>query len=121
MGSAANNPNISSSNLVDTCASSFKMMFCFEMCKRYVLLPVAGNRNNSNGSPGNVGSNGNYWSSTVDGTNSRNLNFNSSNAIMNSNNRANGFSVRCLKDCNILQVSVTTLVSFDTNFTNYIL
>ena len=68
------------------------------MCKRYVLLPVAGNRNNSNGSLNNVGSNGNYWSSTVDGTNSRNLNFNSSNANMNSNNRANGFSVRCLKD-----------------------
>ena len=65
---------------------------------RYVQLPVAGNRNNSNGSLNNVGSNGNYWSSTVDGTNSRNLNFNSSDANMNSNNRANGNSVRCLKD-----------------------
>jgi uncharacterized protein (TIGR02145 family) len=62
-------------------------------------LPVAGNRNNSNGVLNNVGSNGNYWSSTVNGINSRNLNFNSSNANMNSNNRANGFSVRCLKDC----------------------
>jgi len=118
MGSAANNPNISSAKLVDTCASSFirQLTDCFEMCKRYVLLPVAGNRNNSNGSLNNVGSNGNYWSSTVDGTNSRNLNFNSSNANMNSNNRANGNSVRCLKDCNILQVSATALVSFDTNF-----
>ena len=76
------------------------------MCKRYVLLPVAGNRNNSNGSLNNVGSNGNYWSSTVDGTNSRNLNFNSSNANMNSNNRANGFSVRCLKDCSILHTLI---------------
>jgi hypothetical protein len=65
--------------------------------KRYVLLPVAGNRNNSNGSLNNVGSNGNYWSSTVDGTNSRNLYFNSSNANMNNNNRANGNSVRCLR------------------------
>lgn len=118
MGSAANNPNISSSNLMDTCASSFRTMRCFEMYKRYVLLPVAGNRNNSNGSLNNVGSNGNYWSSTVSGTNARNLNFNSSNANMNSNNRANGNSVRCLKDCNILQVSATALFPFDTNFTN---
>jgi hypothetical protein len=59
---------------------------------------MAGNRNNSNGSLNNVGTNGNYWSSTVSGTNARNLNFNSSNANMNDNNRANGFSVRCLKD-----------------------
>ena len=59
---------------------------------------MAGNRNNSNGSLNNVGSNGNYWSSTVDGTYSRNLLFNSSNAFMYSYNRAIGFSVRCLKD-----------------------
>jgi hypothetical protein len=69
------------------------------MCKSYVLWLVAGNRNNSNGSLNNVGSNGNYWSSTVSGTNASNLNFNSSNSNMNTNNRANGFSVRCLKDC----------------------
>jgi len=59
---------------------------------------MAGNRNNSNGSLNNVGSNGNYWSSSVSGSNARNLNFNSSNAGMNSNNRANGNAVRCLKD-----------------------
>ncbi|WP_446008960.1 hypothetical protein [Candidatus Electrothrix sp.] len=58
---------------------------------------AAGYRNN-NGTLNNAGSNGNYWSSTVDGTNARNLNFNSGNADLNSNNRANGFSVRCLKD-----------------------
>ena len=61
------------------------------------LVP-AGNRNNDNGALNNVGSNGNYWSSTVNGDNARNLNFNSGNANMNSNNRANGSSVRCLKD-----------------------
>ena len=64
--------------------------------------PVAGYRNNSTGALTNVGSNGNYWSSTVSGTNARNLNFNSSNANMNSNNRANGFSVRCIKEKIIL-------------------
>ena len=77
------------------------MTICFKMCNVYVFIPVAGNRNNSNGSLNNVGSNGNYWSSTVNGTNSRNLNFNSGNANMNNNNRANGFSVRCIKDYNI--------------------
>jgi len=63
-----------------------------------VIITVAGRHNYNNGSLNNVGVNGNYWSSTVDGTNSRNLNFNSDNANMNSNNRANGYTVRCLKD-----------------------
>ena len=112
MRCAANNPNISSA-LADTGESSFRMTNCSEMCDRYVLLPVAGNRNNSNGSLNNVGSNGNYWSATVDGTNARNLNFNSSNANMNSNNRANGNSVRCLKDYN-LQNSATSFGSITT-------
>ena len=117
MRSAANNPNISSAILVDTSVSNFvcQLTDSFEICKRYVLLPVAGNRNNSNGSLNNVGSNGNYWSSTIDGTNSRNLNFNSSNANMNSNNRANGFSVRCIKDCKTLHGSTTALDFFNTN------
>ncbi|MGB4205356.1 MAG: hypothetical protein WBJ84_07015 [Bacteroidales bacterium] len=66
--------------------------------KEVCLLPMAGNRNNNSGSLNNAGSNGNYWSSTVNGINARNLNFNSSNANMNNNYRANGFSVRCLKD-----------------------
>lgn len=118
MGSAANNPNISSALLADTSVSNFIRQFtdCFEMCKRYVLLPVAGNRNNSNGSLNNVGSNGNYWSSTINGTNSRNLNFNSSNANMNNNNRANGNSVRCFKDCNILHVLAIIFDFFNANY-----
>jgi hypothetical protein len=65
---------------------------------------MAGNRNNSNGSLNNVVTNGNYWSSTVSSTNSRNLNFNSSNANMSTNNRANGNAVRCLKDYNIFRL-----------------
>ncbi|HIP83038.1 MAG TPA: hypothetical protein EYH36_07570 [Desulfocapsa sulfexigens] len=59
---------------------------------------MAGYRNHNNGTINNADSNGNYWSATVNGSNARNLNFNSGNANMNSNNRANGFSVRCLKD-----------------------
>ncbi len=61
-------------------------------------LPMAGGRNNSDGSLGGVGSYGGYWSSTVDDTYSMNLLFSSSNANMNSFNRAYGFSVRCIKD-----------------------
>ncbi len=61
-------------------------------------LPVAGYRNYSSGSLNDVGSYGVYWSSTVNGTFSRSLNFISSNAYMNSDTRAYGNSVRCLKD-----------------------
>jgi hypothetical protein len=61
-------------------------------------LPVAGDRDNSNGSLYNVGSGGFYWSSTVNGAYALILVFDSSNAIMSINNRALGNSVRCLKD-----------------------
>ncbi len=61
-------------------------------------LPAAGYRNRTNGSLVNVGSFGDYWSSTVSGSYARYLVFNSSNAGMDTGNRAFGFSVRCLKD-----------------------
>jgi len=61
-------------------------------------LPVAGIRNISNGSLVSVGSYGYYWSSTVSGTDARNLLFDSGDALMDSGSRAYGFSVRCLKD-----------------------
>jgi uncharacterized protein (TIGR02145 family) len=61
-------------------------------------LPMAGFRSSSNGSLGNVGTFGSYWSSTVSSTNSRYLGFFSSNAGMYTDGRAFGFSVRCLKD-----------------------
>ena len=101
MECAAINPNISSTfswEKTDTREISCKMNFCFMMCKRYVLLPLAGNRNDSNGSLINVGTNGNYWSSTVSGTSARYLAFNSSTALMGADGRAYGLSVRCLKD-----------------------
>ena len=66
---------------------------------RYSLVevfPAAGNCNN--GSVNNVGSNGNYWSSSVNSSNVQNaynLNFNNSNVNwQNNNNRYNGFAVR---------------------------
>lgn len=61
-----------------------------------VFLPAAGNRNGT--SVNNVGSNGNYWSSTAnDSDNAWNLNFNGSDANMNNNNRYNGQSVRLVR------------------------
>ena len=61
-------------------------------------LSVAGSRRFTlGGSLVNVGSGGFYWSSTVDGTKSKLLKFNSSTKI-DSNYRALGFSVRCIKN-----------------------
>ena len=47
----------------------------------------------------NVGSNGNWWSSTVNNTNNGyNLNLNSNGNVnpQNNNNKYNGFAVRCV-------------------------
>ena len=61
-------------------------------------LPLAGSRYNSNGTLGDVGSDGYYWSSTVSSTYARTLYFDSSTADMTGLNRSNGISVRCIKD-----------------------
>ena len=61
-------------------------------------LPLAGYRIPGDGQLSNVGSSGHYWSSTVSGTSARNLGISSSGAIVNTNIRAFGFSVRCLKE-----------------------
>ena len=61
--------------------------------RRAFFLPAAGYR--WNGEFNNVGSNGNYWSSTPnDESNAYELNFNSKNANWNNNNRNNEQSVR---------------------------
>ena len=61
-------------------------------------LPMAGYRGLNDGSLFNVGTNGDYWSSTVSGGLSRSLFFNSGSADMSVRGRALGISVRCLKD-----------------------
>jgi hypothetical protein len=60
-------------------------------------LPMAGRRI-SLGFLSFVDSYGYYWSNTVSSTSARNLNFNSGTADVNADSRANGYSVRCLKD-----------------------
>ena len=61
-------------------------------------LPVAGFRTGSTGTLSGVGSSGYYWSSTVSGSGAGDLSFSSSNATMSTSTRANGLSVRCVKD-----------------------
>jgi uncharacterized protein (TIGR02145 family) len=61
-------------------------------------LPMAGGRYDGNGSLDDVGIYGFYWSSTVSGAFSRSISFYTSDAYMYDSNRANGFSVRCIKD-----------------------
>ena len=76
-----------------------KVQWCGLRHKCLLFLPAAGNRGNSTGTLFNRGSNGNYWSSTENGTdNAWNLNFNSGGANMNNNNRTNGLSVRCVAE-----------------------
>ena len=61
-------------------------------------LPLAGNRDWSNGILSGLGTVGWYWSSSVSNTNSRFLAIESGNASIAPIYRAIGFSVRCLKD-----------------------
>ena len=64
-----------------------------------IFLPAAGYRYYSNGSLLYVGTNGLYWSSTVSGTYSYNLYFDSGSINpSNYNDRALGFSIRCLTE-----------------------
>ncbi len=61
-------------------------------------LPLAGHRVVSNGSLYVVGSIGHYWSSSVSGSGAQILYFYSTTANVYYFDRANGLSVRCLKD-----------------------
>ncbi|NDV46377.1 hypothetical protein D0T49_04900 [Paludibacter sp. 221] len=69
--------------------------------KCLLFLPAAGLRNNSNGELYYVGSNGYYWSGSLSSDYSLSLNINGSNVYPATiNNRANGFSVRCISALN---------------------
>jgi uncharacterized protein (TIGR02145 family) len=61
-------------------------------------LPMGGFRFYNTGSIGYVDINGYYWSSTVSGTEAQSLAFLSSFAYISTDDRAYGFSVRCIKD-----------------------
>ena len=69
--------------------------------------PAAGYRF-SNGSLGIVGYSGYYWSFTVDGSEAYHMYFRGGNASMSLNVRADGYSVRCLKDASTQPPSIYT-------------
>lgn len=82
-----------------TLAVSRNVTPLFIQSRGHHIFPASGQRNNSNGTLNNVGSNGYYWTATPYSTNNgRNLNFNSSNTNWNNNNRANGFAVRAVAE-----------------------
>jgi hypothetical protein len=65
-----------------------------------VILALAGYRN-TNGGFNNRDTNTNFWSSTQNNASNawnRNLNLSNVTVNRNNNNKANGFSVRCVKD-----------------------
>jgi uncharacterized protein (TIGR02145 family) len=61
-------------------------------------LTLAGSRFRSGGALGNVGTNGNMWSSTVSGAQAQYLLFDNTNADVGTGTRALGSTVRCIKD-----------------------
>ena len=61
-------------------------------------LSLVGARDYINGALDNLGISGNYWSSSVSGSNARHFNINSFGYIFGSAFRAFGMAVRCIKD-----------------------
>jgi hypothetical protein len=85
-------------------------VFRSHCCIDVRIFPASGNRNGT--SLNNRGTNGNYWSASLNSqTNGYNLNFNST-AVnpANTNNRFNGFSVRAVQHSSIQQ-SVTKITT----------
>jgi len=89
--------------LVERMAVRFDMSriaFCKRLLTNSATLefPAVGRRNYSDGSLNNAGTNGYYWASDQNNaSNAYRMNFNSSDVNTNNNNKANGFSVRCVR------------------------
>jgi hypothetical protein len=75
------------------------------------IFPASGNRKGTG--LNNRGSNGNYWSASINSqTNGYNLNFNASEVNpANNNNRYNGFSVRAVQHSSIEQSIMTKITT----------
>ena len=76
----------------------------------HLKLPLAGVRGYTDGAVVIVGSSGRYWSSSVNGTVASILNLESNSADMSTGGRANGASVRCVKDAAAIAADGTILV-----------
>jgi hypothetical protein len=70
-------------------------------------FPASGNRNNTTGALNNLGVNGYAWSSSASAANGHNLNLTGATVTpANTNNRANGFPVRCVKNLTEMPVYI---------------
>jgi hypothetical protein len=86
-------------------------VFRSHCCIDVRIFPASGNRNGTG--LNNRGTNGNYWSASLNSqTNGYNLNFNST-AVnpANNNNRFNGFSVRAVQHSSIEQSIMTKITT----------
>jgi uncharacterized protein (TIGR02145 family) len=72
-------------------------------------LPMAGGRNNDSGLLTSVGASGGYWSSTFLSSYSRRFSFLITGASTQSDFRANGRSVRCIKDASAFPATIGAL------------
>jgi hypothetical protein len=72
-------------------------------------LPMSGGRNNDSGLLSSVGASGSYWSSVIISSNSRRFTFLSTGATMQSDFRANGRAVRCIKDASAIPATIGAL------------
>jgi uncharacterized protein (TIGR02145 family) len=71
-----------------------------------IKLPSTGYRNGSGGMLAAVGSYGYYWVSTLLAAASKDIYFGGGNSAIQSSNRANGLSVRCIKDATPLPATI---------------
>ena len=86
-------------------------VFRSHCCIDVRIFPASGNRNGT--SLNNRGTNGNYWSASLNSqTNGYNLNFNSTGVNpANNNNRFNGFSVRAVQHSSIEPSTMTKITT----------
>ena len=78
--------------------TTFKADFAAGAIASLLKWPLAGYRKRADGVVENRGVAARYWSSTTTGGDAQRLLFNSGDAVMGVDNRAFGFSVRCIKN-----------------------
>lgn len=86
--------------VVKDVARNVKVSCTTVKCLLFSAVPAG----NYNGSYNNFGNNAYFWSATQNNSNNaynRNLNYNNANVNSN-NNKNNGYSVRCLRDNNVI-------------------